>query len=204
MSVQSEIDRINSNVQTTLQTIADTGVAVGTNSDALPAAAAALANEKAAAIHAAQHASGGADPITPASIGAVPASEKGVASGVATLDANRKVTAAQATSKIISVTASKTLAASDAGTMQYANPASGASIVFTIPADASNAIFQNGAEIEFYNHGAGTYSIKAESGLYIAGGGSNTSGRTVNVNRYGCAALKRISSTVWAVAGDIA
>lgn len=46
MSIQSEIDRINNNVQTTLNTIAATGVGVGTNSDALPAAAAALANTK--------------------------------------------------------------------------------------------------------------------------------------------------------------
>ena len=46
MSIQSEIDRINNNVQTTLNTIADTGVEVGSGSNALPAAAAALANEK--------------------------------------------------------------------------------------------------------------------------------------------------------------
>lgn len=46
MSIQSEIDRINNNVQTTINTIAATGVEVGANSDALPAAAAALANEK--------------------------------------------------------------------------------------------------------------------------------------------------------------
>ena len=47
MSVQGEIERINSNVQTTLSTIAEAGVSVGNTSDALPAAAAALANEKA-------------------------------------------------------------------------------------------------------------------------------------------------------------
>lgn len=46
MSIQSEVERINNNVQTALNTIAETGVEVGTNSDALPAAAAALANEK--------------------------------------------------------------------------------------------------------------------------------------------------------------
>jgi hypothetical protein len=46
MSIQSEINRVNNNVQTTLNTIAETGVSVGSNSDALPAAAAALANEK--------------------------------------------------------------------------------------------------------------------------------------------------------------
>ena len=46
MSIQSEINRIKGNVNTTLNTIAETGVTVGSGSDALPAAAAALANEK--------------------------------------------------------------------------------------------------------------------------------------------------------------
>lgn len=51
MSIQSEAERIYDNVQTTLSTIAETGVTVGTNSDALPAAATALANEKADVDH---------------------------------------------------------------------------------------------------------------------------------------------------------
>lgn len=48
MSISGEIDRIRNNVQNTLGTIAETGVNVsaGANSNALPAAAAALANEK--------------------------------------------------------------------------------------------------------------------------------------------------------------
>lgn len=46
MSVQSEIDRIKKNVNDTLKAISDTGVQVGTGSDALPAAARALATEK--------------------------------------------------------------------------------------------------------------------------------------------------------------
>lgn len=46
MSVQSELDRIKKNVNDTLKTISDTGVTVGTGSDSLTAAAAALANEK--------------------------------------------------------------------------------------------------------------------------------------------------------------
>ena len=46
MSVQSEIDRIKKNVNDTLKTISDTGVTVGAGRDSLPAAAAALANEK--------------------------------------------------------------------------------------------------------------------------------------------------------------
>ena len=48
MSISNEIARINGNVQAALQTISDTGVVVpvGANSNNLPAAAAALANEK--------------------------------------------------------------------------------------------------------------------------------------------------------------
>ncbi len=48
MSIQSEMDRIRGNVQSTLTAIADTGVAVpaGANSDDLPAAAQALVNAK--------------------------------------------------------------------------------------------------------------------------------------------------------------
>lgn len=48
MSIQSEVERISTNVQNTLETIRQTGVSVpeGAASDDLPAAAAALANEK--------------------------------------------------------------------------------------------------------------------------------------------------------------
>lgn len=46
MSIQSEINRIKSNVQNTLNVIASTGVSVGTNSDDLEEAANALANTK--------------------------------------------------------------------------------------------------------------------------------------------------------------
>ena len=48
MSIQSEIDRINSNVQAALNAVADTGVSVpeNANSNDLPTAVLALANEK--------------------------------------------------------------------------------------------------------------------------------------------------------------
>lgn len=52
-------------------------------------------NGKAAGTHASQHASNGGDPITPASIGAIPSTEKGAASGVATLGADGKVPTGQ-------------------------------------------------------------------------------------------------------------
>lgn len=48
MSIQSEINRINSNVQAALNAVSDTGVSVpeNANSDNLPVAVSALANEK--------------------------------------------------------------------------------------------------------------------------------------------------------------
>ena len=48
MSIQSEVERLSANVQNTLEAIRQTGVSVPENAtcDALPAAAAALANEK--------------------------------------------------------------------------------------------------------------------------------------------------------------
>lgn len=50
---------------------------------------------KAAGTHASQHAVGGSDPITPESIGAIPATEKGQADGVASLDSSGKVPSGQ-------------------------------------------------------------------------------------------------------------
>ena len=52
-------------------------------------------NGKASGTHASQHASTGADPITPAAIGAIPTTQKGAASGVASLDSSGKVPTAQ-------------------------------------------------------------------------------------------------------------
>lgn len=45
--------------------------------------------------HASTHASNGTDPITPANIGAIPTSQKGVANGVASLNSSGKVPTAQ-------------------------------------------------------------------------------------------------------------
>ena len=104
MSIQSEIDRINSNVQSALNAVADTGVSVpeGANSDNLPAAVLALANEKQDKLTGTQGQVVGFDaegnPVaqdkpsyTANDVGAIPASEKGTASGVATLGADGKV-----------------------------------------------------------------------------------------------------------------
>ena len=108
MSIQSEIDRINSNVQSALNAVADTGVSVpeGANSDNLPAAVSALANEKQDKLTGAQGQIVGFGPdgkavaqdkpnYAASEVGAIPATEKGAANGVATLGADGKVPSAQ-------------------------------------------------------------------------------------------------------------
>ena len=108
MSIQSEIDRINSNVQSALNAVADTGVSVpeGANSDNLPAAVSALANEKQDKLTGAQGQIVGFGPdgkavaqdkptYAASEVGAIPTTEKGAANGVATLGTDGKVPTGQ-------------------------------------------------------------------------------------------------------------
>ena len=108
MSIQSEINRINSNVQSALNAVADTGVSVpeGANSDNLPAAVSALANEKQDKLTGAQGQIVGFGPdgkavaqdkptYAASEVGAIPTTEKGTANGVATLGADGKVPTGQ-------------------------------------------------------------------------------------------------------------
>lgn len=108
MSIQGEIDRINSNVQAALNAVADTGVSVpeGANSDNLPAAVSALANEKQDKLTGAQGQIVGFGPggkavaqdkptYAASEVGAIPTTEKGASNGVATLGADGKVPTGQ-------------------------------------------------------------------------------------------------------------
>ena len=108
MSVQNEIERINNNVQAALSVVADAGVSVpeNANSNDLPAAVLALANEKQDKLTGTQGQVVGFDaegsPVaqdkpsyTANDVGAIPASEKGTAGGVATLGDDGKVPTGQ-------------------------------------------------------------------------------------------------------------
>lgn len=151
--------------------------------------------------HAAQHAAGGSDPITPAAIGAIPSVQKGTASGVATLDANSKVAATQASSRIIDVSANITLAAQHAGCLICAIQSNN---TITIPSDADNAIFSIGTEIEVLRYWSQTVTITAASDVYLYGGGSGSLGRSITIgNQHGMIALKKIRANEWLAVGDI-
>ena len=129
--------------------------------------------------------------------GKVNSSTVGAASGVATLDGNTKVTASQASSRIVSATASKTLALTDAGSFQQVNSTS--AITITIPTNA-NVAFPTGTEIEFVRWNTGTVTFAGASGVTLV---SVDSKKTIRA-RYCCAGLKKISTDTWLLVGDLA
>ena len=159
------------------------------------------------AAHASSHATGGSDEITPASIGAaaasalsgyIPTTDKGAASGVATLNANTKVTATQASALLIEVTANKTLTATDAGTFQQVNSSS--AITITIPDNTGSTIFPANTEIEFARWNTGTVTFAGDTGVTICSVGSKLS----IADRYGCVLLRRgQGDNTWLLAGDL-
>lgn len=90
----------------------------------------------------------------------IPTSQKAAANGVASLDADTKVTASQASAAVVSISASMTLASAHAGRFLCCTNAS--NITITIPTGITV-----GTEIEIYRAGAGTVTLSAESGVTV-------------------------------------
>jgi hypothetical protein len=144
------------------------------------------------ATHASQHASGGADAVTPAAIGAIATTAKGAASGVASLDADTKVTAAQASAAIVEVTASLTLGSTHYGRMLRCT--NSAAITLTMPKD-----IPVGTEIEIYRAGAGTVTLSAASGVTV-----ECKESTYGVaDRYTAVVLKWVATNTVAIVGNV-
>ena len=135
----------------------------------------------------------GTDYVTPATLGNyIPSSEKGAASGVATLDSDGKVTPNQTSAKMIAVTANRTLSASDAGCFLYVT----GTRTITIP----NSLTA-GTEIEIMNYGTGTVTVVAASGVTL--NGASAGSKTID-SQYTSAVLKAITATAWVIQGAIA
>lgn len=146
--------------------------------------------------HAAQHAAGGDDPITPTAIGAIPSAQMGAASGVATLDANSKVTADQTSAAQTAESASFTLALEDAGKLMRVNASS--AVTITIPTNAGVA-FPPNTEIEFVQFGNGALTFSGANGVSIY----SLDGALTTAGRYAVVCLKKIYTDAWLLSGAL-
>lgn len=123
-------------------------------------------------------------------------SAKGAANGLASLDGDSKLSAEQASARIVSVTASKTLALTDAGSLQKVEGSSPRTI--TIPTN-SNAAFPTGTEIEILRYGSGSVTIESASGVTIRCAEET---RTI-AKQYGGVSLKKLAANEWLLMGNL-
>lgn len=119
-----------------------------------------------------------------------------LANAKADLDSDSKVEAAQASSKIVTVTANKTLALTDAG--KFLNVNSSSNLTITVPANASVA-FPVGTEIEFCRYNTGAVTFAGATGVTLV---SLDSVKTIS-DRYCCVGLKKIDTNTWILSGAV-
>lgn len=137
-----------------------------------------------ASSHASRHAIGGADELTPSAIGAVE------------LDSNGCASPDQTASRIVSVTASKTLALSDSGSFQWCTNSS--DITITIP--HSNSVnFPVKTEIEIGRLGTGNVTFAGAAGVTIVSANSLKSIVPQNAS----AGLKKLDTNTWFLSGSL-
>ncbi|MBR2086186.1 MAG: collagen-like protein [Oscillospiraceae bacterium] len=115
--------------------------------------------------------------------------------GAASLD-NGKVDAAEASSAIVTQSASFTLALSNAG--KFINADSASDITITIPAEA-NVAFPIGTEIEIMAGGTGVVSFAGATGVTV----NSLDALTSIAGQYGVACLKKLSADTWLLAGTL-
>ena len=135
--------------------------------------------------------------LTAADVSAVPTSQKGAASGVASLDANGKVEAGQATSRTTQITANTT--AKNAWNGLFFRVNSSSDITITLP---DIATVDDDFECEFVQWGTGSVTFaldSAASGTYL---NSLDDAKTI-AGRYGVVCLKKASTTTWLLAGGL-
>ena len=152
--------------------------------------------------HASRHATGGTDVLTPAAIGAVAASEKGAANGIATLNGSGTITGMQACSNVVehyNIT-TYTMSTNDVGKAHLFTMPSGSQATTTVTLPASLPI---GAEFEMLKGNIGTtLVVSAGTGatiLTINKGGQSSV--RAGSGKYALITLKRYNQNWWYVTG---
>ena len=118
-------------------------------------------------------------------------SEKGAASGIATLDANSKITPAQATARQITISSDTTLSATHNGARILAV----GTITITVPSSLAAEY-----EVEIVNYGTGTVTIAAASGVSLNGTAADSKALA---NKYDVVVLSAFTATDWCIKGDV-
>lgn len=107
-----------------------------------------------------------------------------------------KINPESASAHIVEVTADKTLALSDAGTLQKFNSSS--NYTLTVPPNSSVA-FPIGTEIEVMRYGSGTVTLAQGSGVTI-----NKDGSVLTIaNQYTSVVLKKFAADIWVAQGNL-
>lgn len=139
------------------------------------------------------------DHIHPTDTTRMAANLKGVANGVAELDSNSKVAAAQASSSIINQTitnSSYTLSLQEAGKMLVVNSTADVSII--VP-EQSSVNFPEGTEIEIMSNTQSTVTISGDTNVNIV-----SLDYLYNIaGIYGVVCLKKMGNDYWLLAGAL-
>lgn len=144
-------------------------------------------------------------PVTPADIGAIPATEKAANSGVATLDSGGDVPLTQLSHARSTVTNTQTgnytLVLADEGKVIEANSAS--PITVTVPPAASVA-FPVGTIVDVCRIGSGTVTIAPGVGVTIPNRleAAGTTSRTIT-SRYSVVTLRKRATNEWILSGEV-
>ena len=134
--------------------------------------------------------------ITAAKIADGAVTDAKLANAKADLDTDSKVDAEQASSSIVSVTANRTLALTDAG--KFLNVDSASAITITVPAYA-DVEFPVGTEIEFCRYNTGKVTFAGATGVTLV---SLDSVKTIS-DRYCCVGLKKLDTNTWILSGAV-
>ena len=136
--------------------------------------------------------------LSASNVSAIPTSQKGASSGVASLDTVTKVTAAQASADVMTASGTAlTLTTSYAGKLVKCTRSSGTCTI-TIPSNTTASLPVD-TEIEIVRYGAGAVAISPASGVTLY---SKDNARSI-ASRYGAVSLKKMGTNEWWMVGDL-